>query len=150
MFKVLVDTNVLLDLVSADRPRHAEAVATVRALIAAEDWEAHVLVSSLKEVYFIFERHYGDEATARRRVGYLMDAFELDTLTPEHAKAALISDEPDFEDGIVRTVAEKGVFDYILTRDKAGFVKSKSAKIEADALLKLLPKPNSDNNEAQA
>ncbi len=131
--RILVDTNVLLDLVSKDRPAHERVVQTVRNVIAASG-EMLVATSSLKDAYCIYARHYGCESAAREAVSYLEDVFDLRSLEPKHIRKALLSPEPDFEDGIVRAIAEDEGCDYILTRDAKGFDGSKAPKIEPEEL----------------
>ena len=77
--RILVDTNVLLDLVSKDRPAHERVVQAVRNVIAASG-EMLVATSSLKDVYCIYARHYGCESAAHEAVSYLEDVFDLRSL----------------------------------------------------------------------
>ena len=51
------------------------------------------------------------------------------------APAALASDEPDFEDGLLRSAAELSGCDYLLTRDAPGFLAATFQKVDAAALL---------------
>lgn len=137
--RIMVDTNVLLDLAAKDRPAHGLVAEVLRDAISAS-CELLAATSSLKDVYYIYERHYGDEAAARRAVSLLEGVVDLRSLEPRHIRRALVSPEPDFEDGIVRVIAEDEGCDYILTRDARGFVGSKAQKIEPDGLLALVSK----------
>lgn len=134
MSRVLVDTNVLLDLVSESRPDNADTLAAVsRALRSGA--ELLVLASSLKDVYYVYERHYGSDADARRAVALLMDLTRVVDLTVGMAAAALVSDEPDYEDGIVRAAAEAHGCDLLLTRDAPGFLGAGFEKVTAQELI---------------
>ncbi len=138
MHRVLVDTNVLIDLVSGSRPQHGAATRAVAALLRAPDYEGFVLASSLKDVYYVYRRHYGDEVGAREAVRALREMFTPLSLDARNVDVALDSDEPDFEDGIVRAVGEAALCDLLLTRDARGFVRSSMRKIEAPDLLELI------------
>ena len=135
MHRVMFDTNVLIDLVSSSRPAHGRTVAAVVALLGSGDFEGCVLSSALKDVYYVYCRHYGDEPSARRAIRELRRMFALVTLTPSIVDAALDSDEPDFEDGLVRAAAELTDCDFLLTRDAPGFLSAGFEKVDADGLL---------------
>lgn len=135
--RILVDTNILLDLVAKDRPAHRQAVKALRGALCAS-CELLAVTSSLKDVYCLYGRHYGDEAAAREAISFLEDIVDLRSLEPRHIRRALVSPEPDFEDGIVRVIAEDESCAYILTRDAKGFIGSKAQKIEPDELFALV------------
>lgn len=135
MHRVMVDTKVLIDLVSSSRPAHGRTVAAVVALLGSGDFEGCVLSSALKDVYYVYCRHYGDEPSARRAIRELRRMFALFNLTPSIVDAALDSDEPDFEDGLVRAAAELTDCDFLLTRDAPGFLSAGFEKVDADGLL---------------
>lgn len=133
MRRVLVDTNVLIDLVSETRPSNRETVAAVRAALAS-GVDLLALASSLKDVYDVYERHYGSESDARRAVALIMDLFRIVDLTASVAAAALVSVEPDFEDGLVRETAVVHGCDALLTRDAPGFLEAPFRKLTAAEL----------------
>ena len=135
MHRVMVDTNVLIDLVSSSRPAHGRTIAAVVALLGSGDFEGCVLSSALKDVYYVYCRHYGDEPSARRAIRELRRMFALVNLTPSIVDAALDSDEPDFEDGLVRAAAELTDCDFLLTRDAPGFLSAGFEKVDDDGLL---------------
>lgn len=134
MHRVMVDTNVLIDLVSSTRPSHGRTAAAVGALLGSGDWEGCVLASELKDVYYAYCRHYGDEPSARGAIRELRRMFVPVNLTPSVVDAALDSDEPDFEDGLVRAAAELSGCEYLLTRDAPGFLDAGFEKLDADGL----------------
>ena len=118
--RVLIDTNVILDLIDAGRPCHDDAIA----LFSNDDIDICVVVSSLKDTYYVLRKIYQDERRARVDVATVMGAVTVLDLTAYDASVAIDSDEPDFEDGLVRSVAESNEVDLILTRDAAAFGKS--------------------------
>lgn len=138
MRRVMIDTNVLIDLVSSSRPAHGDTVDAVTALLAADDVEGCVLASSLKDVYYVYCCHYGDEPTARAAIRELRRMFVPVNLTATVVDDALASDEPDFEDGLLRSAAELSGCDYLLTRDAPGFLAASFQKVDAAGLLDAL------------
>lgn len=135
MHSVLLDTNVLLDLLSADRTEHGVTVEALRACMARDDMRVFVPACLLKDAYFVYERHYGPEADARRKIALVRRAFEIVELTVETIDAALASDEPDFEDGIVRATAEALGVDAIVSRDTRAYENSPIRRYSAGELL---------------
>lgn len=138
MCRLMVDTNVLLDLVSPDRQSHVQAKGLFVAAVNNEGCELLALASSLKDVYYLMHRHYGSEVDARRAIRKLVELVSLLSCDAELIGRAIDGDEPDFEDGLVRCAAERVMVDSIVTRDKSGFLGSAIPKLtpaEATALV---------------
>lgn len=133
---MLLDTNVLVDLASSQRPMHDLTLTAVRqALVAGV--ELRCLASSLKDVYCICHRHYRSEPTARGYVRHLAAVLPVLDLTSQMVDMALLSNEPDFEDGLIRAAAEASGCTHILTRDAGGFLSSRVTKIDAGTLARM-------------
>lgn len=137
MRKLLLDTNVLLDIAIPSRPEHKSAGQLVR-LARESDCEVAVLASSLKDVYYIFERRYGSEANARKAVRLLRRMALLYALDSDVVDMAFASDEPDFEDGLVRAAAERNHVDAIISRDAAAFSGSCIPRLSIDEAIGML------------
>ena len=128
MIRALLDTNVLIDFMVPDRPGSPCAARIVDA--AGEGrFEAVVSAGSLKDAYYIVRKHFGD-ALVREYLAALMGLAEIAPLDRAACAAALASDEPDFEDGLVRAAAETARADLIVTRDAAAFAKSSARPVE--------------------
>ncbi|WP_418243533.1 type II toxin-antitoxin system VapC family toxin [Ellagibacter isourolithinifaciens] len=138
MSKFFFDTNVLLDLVIPARPQHGFAAELFREIAARVDGRALLLASSLKDVYYIFNRHYGDEQTARKVISQMRASFEVVELTLCVVDDALCSNEPDYEDALVRAAAENVRCDYIVSRDEKAFRASCCKRVDARQALALL------------
>lgn len=121
MDRVLLDTNVILDLLSFDRPGHAEAQAFLERALDEEGLEVVIAASSLNDAYHILRRHYSSEEWARDDIATLRRLFTVAELTLEVVDRALASDEPDFEDGIIRATAELVGARAIVSNDRAAF-----------------------------
>lgn len=133
--KILVDTNILLDAAMDERLGWASAVLLMDE-IAYEDVEAYVSPVSLKDVYYILTK-YSDEASAR---GYIAAVLDLFTVTPVDSATCLMavrSDEPDFEDGLIRACAEAAEVDFIISRDEKAFAKSSIKRLSAQDYIDL-------------
>lgn len=124
MAKVVLDTNIVLDYLSASRPCHADAVTLLESLLLSDDAEPVVLAAELKDAYYILCRHYRDEALVRSRLDDFRHVVEVAELTGAVLDRAFACDEPDLEDGIVRATAELLDARAIVTRDESAYAGS--------------------------
>lgn len=122
MHRLMLDTNVLLDAVDPSRPESAAARSVLSWCNGSGD-RGIACSASLKDVYYIMERRYS-ESIAREAVERLTGLLSIGSLGPEECLDALVSNEPDFEDGLVRSCAELNDVDFIITRDAAAFAGS--------------------------
>lgn len=128
MIKVLLDTNILLDYMVPDRPGSDSAMVIIDA--ASYGFvELTVSAGSLKDAYYIARKHYSDELV-RNYLEAFMDLMRVEPLDQSVCTAALKSDEPDFEDGIVRAIAELANVDWIVTRDADAFANARVKSID--------------------
>ena len=134
---MLLDTNVILDYLSASRPCHGDAVDLLQHIFEMPGGSALVPISSLKDAYCILCKVYGDESLVRSRLADFTDVVDLVELTASVVHAAFASDEPDFEDAIVRAMAEMSGAEAIITRDAAAFASSPIPSLSARGYLEL-------------
>lgn len=129
MHRLLLDTNILLDCVDPRRAFHGDAL---RLLAQCNGGGDMGLASShsLKDVYYVMSKLYG-EPSAREAVRVLAGLVVIGPIGAEEALMALDSNEPDFEDGLVRAFAELNDVDFIVSRDQEAFRKSRVRKVSA-------------------
>ncbi|MDR1186870.1 MAG: PIN domain-containing protein [Bifidobacteriaceae bacterium] len=130
--RVVLDTNVAIDYLDSARPAHRAAVDLLTALIAA-GVEVCLAATSLKDIYYLVTPTAG-EARARQAVKAFTQAFTILPIDADVCTKALASDEPDFEDGLIRACAEAVKADWIVTRDAAAFTRSPVPKADSAAL----------------
>lgn len=92
---------------------------------------------SLKDAYYVLGRQYGEE-DARRLIRYLMDLVVVAPFGQKECVRSLNSNEPDFEDGLIRAYAELNDVDFILTRDAQAFQKSKVRAVSCVEYLEIV------------
>lgn len=131
--KLLVDTNILLDAAMGERPGWAAAVLLMDEFAYSEA-KGYVSAVSLKDVYYVLTR-YSDEQSAREFVLAVMDLFEVVQIDATICRVAAMSNEPDFEGGIVRACAESVSVDFIISRDSKAFMKSSIKRLSAQEYL---------------
>lgn len=133
--KVLVDTNILLDACMRERPDWAFAVLLMDEF-AYEDVQGYIAAGSLKDAYYVLGK-YADEEAARQLVLAVMDLFEVVPLDKPLCRMAALSDEQDFEDGLIRACAESVPVDFIISRDEKAFAKSPIRRLSAQEYIGL-------------
>lgn len=121
-YKLLLDTNALLDFMVSERPESNAAVEVVRQCLGTEA-RGIVCSGSLKDLYYVGKKYLGEQA-ARDFTSIFLNAFEVFPLDKALCKTALELNEPDFEDGLVRAAAEEVGADFIITRDVEAFQSS--------------------------
>lgn len=137
MTSFFIDSNVFVYWLHPGSPFNAEVGAFLREAFA-RDRALYVLSSSLNEVYYALHSHYMSEKDARAAIATAADVFELVSLTNQIVRAALGSDEPDYEDGLVRAAAEALAVDAIVTYDRRAFRNSPVPAIPASEALQRL------------
>lgn len=135
MYRLLIDTNVMLDAVLSGRPG-TDAAREVVNLCSGNGEFGMACALSFKDVYYIATRIHG-EPWARNAVDKLMGLLVIAPVDAEVLDVAKRSNEPDFEDGIVRASAELNGADFIITRDKAAFAKSRIRAVSASEYLEI-------------
>lgn len=133
--KLLVDTNVLLDSAMSERPGCGYAVLLMDEFAYAKA-QGFISSLSLKDVYYILLK-YADEESARKFVLSALDLFEMVPVDSTVCRLAALSDEPDFEDGIVRICAERIGADFIISRDEHAFERSTIKRMSAQEYLEI-------------
>ena len=133
--RLLFDTNILLDLTTEGRPQSEEAWKVLERCNGGGDMGL-VASASLKDVYYILGKG-GRETEARRAVKRLMDLLVIAPLGAEECDMSMRSNEPDFEDGLIRACAELNDVDFILTRDAKAFCKSKVRSVTCAEYLEI-------------
>lgn len=135
-FRVLLCTDVLLDLLSSARPQFGEACEVTKLCNGGGDM-GFMTAASLMDVYHIVRKQRGEEL-AKEAVATLMDLFIIAPVSAEECDTALRSNEPDFEDGLTRACAELNDIDFILTRREGAFKGSSVRSMDCADYLKFV------------
>ncbi|MBQ2680515.1 MAG: PIN domain-containing protein [Eggerthellaceae bacterium] len=129
MNRLLLDTNILLDCVDPSRAFHGDAMRLMAWCNGGGDMgiaSSH----SLNDAYYIMSRRY-DEPSAREAVRVLAELVVIGPIGAEETLLAIDSNEPDFEDGLIRSCAELNDVDFIVSRDEKAFQKAKIRRVTA-------------------
>ena len=139
MNKLLLDTNILLDIAVPSRPESDKALNILGRIDEGSD-RGFICASSLKDFYYVM-RKYSPEGTARGFVELFMAILETLPVDKGVCRFALDSNEPDFEDGIIRAIAENEGVDFIISRDKDAFSNPRVKSIDPSTYLEMVGEP---------
>lgn len=131
--RVLVDTNVVLDLLLQREPWYTSA---------QPFWQAHntrrlvayLPASTITDIFYIGRRHAGLVA-ARQAVERCLHEFGLLPVYRAVLEAALALPGPDVEDNVQIACAEFAGLDLIITRDTGGFRYASIPAVEPAAIV---------------
>ena len=134
--KVLLDTNILLDIIEKREPYFSDSY-RIFIKSAERKIEAIIGASSVTDIYYVARRNCKD---GKRAIGFIIDMLKI--VIPVDTKAVDIQEAIrlnffDFEDAVIAATAARENVDCIITRNTGDFVKSNiSAMSPADFLKK--------------
>ncbi len=135
--RVLLDTNVILDVLLERPPFNADAdlvwQATYQGQIAA-----HVTATTLTDIFYVARKQVG-VARALKAVEDCLDNLEVCEVNRQTLASALSFAGSDFEDNLQIACALSSGLDAIVTRNKADFKTAAIAVMEPAELLRQLP-----------
>jgi predicted nucleic acid-binding protein len=116
MYKVLLDTNILLDYLLTPRPGNAAAQRIIE-MIVADKLTGCVSPISLLNIFFIL-RKQRTETERKEIIESFLEILEITDLDFEAVQAALYIPVEDYEDGVQYMCAVKLNVDLIITGDQ--------------------------------
>lgn len=119
MKRILIDTNVVLD-VMLDRTPHAAASAALWSSIESEAVVGLLASHAVTTIHYLLRRGLGN-AGALRAIEKLLDVFEIAAVDARVIEHALKMRFSDFEDAVTAACAEFSQCEWIATRDLRGF-----------------------------
>ena len=117
--KVLIDTNVVLDIALNRRP-FVEHAALLWRLAEQEEITACLSNTSITDLFYIINKHAGQEK-ARAFIADVLDTFRLVDIDQEGFREALDSGMKDFEDAVQYVICTRNGCDVLVTRNKSDY-----------------------------
>jgi predicted nucleic acid-binding protein len=136
MKRILVDTNVILDVL-LDRHPHAESSADIWTAIETGQSEGLLAAHAITTIHYLIQRELG-ATKAKRLISEIMRVFRVAAVDNAVVEAALRLPLADFEDAVTAAAARSAECDYIVTRDPRGFRGSPVRPLAPEAALPLL------------
>ncbi len=121
--KILLDTNVVLDLLLAREPFVTYA-REIFVLIENTEIEGYLCANSVTTLHYLIGREKNKEE-ADEIISELLSLFEVTLVDKKVLTEATTNNGIDYEDSVIYTSAFHHDVEIIVTRDKKGFQNSK-------------------------
>lgn len=121
--RILIDTNVILDILQKREPFFADSYRVLREVIES-DTECLISASSATNIFYMLRKSLGSAQAAKDQLEQLAQLVTFADVQGMDIHTALMRAMPDFEDAVVDAVAERSGASYIVTRNIKDFAGS--------------------------
>ena len=121
--KVLIDTNVILDVLERREAFFEDSYAVVR-LAAEGKLDAATPAGSITDAYYIICKSGKGATIARDAIATLLQLIRVCDTTASDVAAALTLGVADFEDAILAATARREKAEFIITHNEGDFQRS--------------------------
>ena len=121
--RILIDTNVILDILQKREPFFADSYRALRKAIES-DAECLLSASAATDIFYMLRKTLGSAQQAKEQIEKLAQLVSFADVQGMDIHTALMREMPDFEDAVVDAVAERNGASYILTRKIKDFAGS--------------------------
>ena len=136
MRRLLVDTNVVLDVL-LDRQPHREASAAIWASIETGRSEGFLAAHAITTLHYLIQRELG-AARAKQLTALILRVFRVAAVDSAVIEQALRLPLADFEDAVTAAAALTSGCEFVVTRDPKGFRGSPVRALAPEAALPIL------------
>lgn len=121
--RILIDTNVILDIIQKREPFFADSYYALCKAIES-DTECLISASAATDIFYMLRKAFQSAQKAKNRIEQLSQIVTFADVQGVDIHTALMRPMPDFEDAVVDTAAERNGASYILTRNIKDFAGS--------------------------
>ena len=121
--RILIDTNVILDILQKREPFFADPYRALRKAIEG-DAECLISASAATDIFYMLRKALGSAQQAKEQIEQLAQLVSFADVQGMDIHTALMRAMPDFEDAVMDAVAERNEASYILTRNIKDFAGS--------------------------
>lgn len=140
---VLIDTNIILDAMTAREP-FSKAAQNIFLLAADNAFIGSITASSATDIHYLIHKYGRVDGRAfstmecKEKMRGLYELFQPLDVNAADCIAALDLDIQDYEDAVMSAVAKRHKMKYIVTRNLADFSHSSIEAISPEKFLSLL------------
>jgi predicted nucleic acid-binding protein len=134
--RLLVDTNVVLDVL-LDRQPHAETSVAIWAFIEAGRCEGFLAAHAITTIHYMVQKELG-AVKAKQLIALVLRVFGVAAEDGAVIEQALRLPIADFEDAVTAAAALTSECEYVVTRDPKGFRNSPVRALAPEAALPIL------------
>jgi predicted nucleic acid-binding protein len=131
--KILVDTNIILDFLLERDPFHINAIMLMKAIDEGK-YQAFITANSITDVVYVAKKKFPLEII-KRAVLELLENIDVIGVNRDDIISAFDLGFNDFEDALQSACSEKEQVEFIITRDKKDYKRSKILAIDVEDLL---------------
>lgn len=135
--KILVDTNVIIDALTAREP-WKESAERLFIMSANHIVEMYITASSATDIYYLIRKHLHNSDDAKNIMGKLYSIIGILDVQGADCIQALASSIKDYEDAVVEQVAKRCNVDFIVTRNIKDYYVGDVEAILPDDFIRLL------------
>lgn len=121
--RVLIDTNVILDVLQKREPFFTDSYRALRRALE-NDAECLISASAATDIFYVLRKSLGSAQQAKEHIDQLAQVVSFADVQGMDIHTALMRAMPDFEGVVVDAVAERSGASYILTRNIKDFTGS--------------------------
>lgn len=121
--RILIDTNIILDILQKREPFFTDSYRVLRGAIES-DTECLISASSATDIFYMLRKSLGSAQAAKDQLEQLAQLVTFADVQGMDIHTALMRAMPDFEDAVVDAVAERSGASYIVTRNIKDFAGS--------------------------
>lgn len=121
--KLLIDTNVILDVLLRREPFFKAAIDVLN-LAQRADVQEYVSASAITDIYYIANKQIKDRPAVRNLLKRLLKIVTIATVSENEIRNALDLEWADFEDSVQYSVALINEMDGIVTRNPSDYHES--------------------------
>lgn len=121
--RIVIDTNVILDIVQKREPFFADSYQALRKAVET-DTECLISASAATDIFYMLRKSFQSAAKAKEILEQLSQLVTFADVQGMDVHTALMRSMPDFEDAVVDAVAERNGASYTLTRNIKDFAGS--------------------------
>lgn len=136
MLSILIDSNILLDVMTARQP-FFETSTKVFEILKTQEVTGFVSASSITDIYYIARRELKDKQVVIQLIKNVLKCIKIATVSENEINQALELEWSDFEDAVQYSTAMLNQMDYIVTRNVKDFKSDITPAITPEDFCKL-------------
>jgi len=117
--KVLIDTNVILDILIKCEPHFNDSLLFMR--LCGTRITGCITASQTTDIFYLLRRYGKDGQSAKDILKKLTDNIKIFDITAADVMNALSAKMPDYEDALLACCAKRQKAEYIITRNDKDF-----------------------------
>lgn len=139
--RILVDTNVVIDALTAREPWNADAE-KIFLLSANHIVDMYITASSATDIYYLVRKHLHSAESAKQVVSKLYSLMRILDVTESDCIEALASAVADYEDAVIEKVASRNQLNYIVTRNIKDFQNGDMRAVLPEEFVRMIEQEN--------